>query len=174
MLNVDIFFDAVAVQGACELAEDLSQQARALAQRSKGLLQAMTLNTSDLNTPLNWLGRPRLQAGRIDLKLHGILPIVSAARVRALTDGIAARSTPERLEAVREKGLVDSGLIDNLLAAHKILLGAILRQQLRDLNSGLALTNSVAPNEMTAHDRQELTWALRRVDDAHDLLGTPE
>ena len=73
MLNVDIFFDAVAVQGACELAEDLSQQARALAQRSKGLLQAMTLNTSDLNTPLNWLGRPRLKAGRIDLKLHGLL-----------------------------------------------------------------------------------------------------
>ncbi|MGO1119917.1 DUF294 nucleotidyltransferase-like domain-containing protein [Rhodovibrionaceae bacterium A322] len=172
MLNGDIFFDAQLVHGDQELADSLTDDARRLARGSKDFLKAMAVNTSEFRMPLNWLGRPRLKDGRIDLKMNGILPIISAARIASLTFGLRVRSTPERLEGLRDKNLVDPSLIDNLLQAHKIMLGAILQQQLRDLEAGLTQSNKVAPGEMDAHARQDLTWALHRVGDAHSLLGT--
>ena len=134
----------------------------------------MALNASRVGSELNWRGRPRLDNGRIDLKMSGLLPILSAARVAALTHDIAARSTPERLEAVRALERFDSALVGRLLEAHKILLGCILRQQLRDILAGVTLSNRVAPGEMEAHERQQMTWALGQVDSARTLLDVPE
>ncbi len=173
ILNSDIFFDAVAVHGERTLAETLYAEAQAAARGSRVFLHAMTQNAGDFRTPLNWLGRPRLVSGRIDLKLHGIMPIFSAARVVALTHGVTARSTPERLEALRALDVVEDSLAGKLIEAHKFLLGAILGQQLRDLHAGVALSNRVAPGAMDAHDRQQLIWALGQVDNVRTLLGTP-
>lgn len=173
LLNSDIFFDAVPVYGERALADALYDDAQAGAGTSRDFLMAMTLKAGDFRPPLNWLGRPRLENGRIDLKKGGLMPIFSAARVAALTHRIAARSTPERLEAVARLGLFDAGAIGRLIEAHKVLLGAILRQQLRDIQAGIALSNRVAPGEMPAHERQQLTWALGQVDSVRDLLGAP-
>ena len=173
LLNCDIFFDAVPVHGTPALAETLYAEALAGARASRTFLKAMALKAGDFRVELNWLGRPKLDGGRIDLKKGGLLPIFSAARVAALTHGIAARSTPERLEAVRALAVFDPALIGRLIEAHKILLGAILCQQLRDIEAGVTLSNRVAPGEMEAFQRQQLTWALGQVDGARTLLGTP-
>ena len=174
LLNSDIFFDAVAVHGDRRLAATLYDEACAGARGSRTFLKATALNAGRFRVELNWRGRPRLENGRIDLKKGGLLPIFSAARVAALTHGIAARSTPERLEAVRALEILDGAVIGRLIEAHRILLGAILRQQLRDILAGVALSNRVAPGEMEPHERQQLTWALAQVDSVRTLLGTPE
>lgn len=173
LLNSDIFFDALPVYGERALAERLYDEAQAAASGSREFLMAMTLKASDFRPPLNWLGRPRLENGRIDLKKSGLMPIFSAARVVALTHKVAARSTPERLEAVRRLGEFDAAAIGKLIEAHRILLGAILRQQLRDIQAGIALSNRVAPGEIPSHERQQLTWALGQVDNVRSLLGVP-
>lgn len=173
LLNSDIFFDARPVYGERALAETLYAEAQAAASGSREFLMAMTLKASDFRPPLNWLGRPRLEGGRIDLKKSGLMPIFSAARVVALTHRIDARSTPERLEAARQLDEFDAAVIGKLIEAHRILLGAILRQQLRDIQQGVALSNKVAPGEMPAHERQQLTWALGQVENIRNLLGTP-
>ena len=174
VLNSDIFFDAVPVHGDRALAEQLYSEAVVAARGSRTFLKAMAVNAGDFRSQLNWRGRPRLENGRIDLKKGGLMPIFSAARVAALTHGIAARSTPERLEAVRALDVVDSAVIGRLIEAHKILLGAILNQQLRDIQAGVTLSNRVAPGEMEPYERQQLTWALGQVDGVRDLLGMPE
>ncbi|MEO3431409.1 DUF294 nucleotidyltransferase-like domain-containing protein [Pelagibius sp. CAU 1746] len=173
LLNSDIFFDAVSVYGERALAESLYREAQAAAGGSRNFIMAMTLKAGDFQPPLNWLGRPRLENGRIDLKKSGLMPIFSAARIVALSHKLDARSTPERLEAARQRDLFDGAVIGKLIEAHRILLGAILRQQLRDIQHGIALSNKVAPGEMPAHERQQLTWALGQVDSVRDLLGRP-
>ena len=101
------------------------------------------------------------------------MPLFATARVLALRYRIAARSTPDRFDAARE--LVESGgsAVDNLIEAHRILLDTILRQQLRDLEAGIALSNSVALGDLTAHQRQDVKWALAQVPSVADVLGTP-
>ncbi|WP_420346607.1 DUF294 nucleotidyltransferase-like domain-containing protein [Pelagibius sp.] len=173
MLNCDIFFDAVPVHGASELAERLHEEALEAAKGSRSFLRLLALKSGQLEAPVGWFGRLKLDHGRVDLKKGGIMPIFSAARVIALQHGIAKRSTPERLEAARSLDLVPARTIDNLIEAHRILLDLILRQQLRDIDQGLPLSNRVAPGELTAFQRQEMRWALDQVPAIADLLGIP-
>ncbi len=173
ILNSDIFFDATAVHGKQQLADDVLGHALSAGAESREFLQLMSVNAVDIPETLGWFGRIRLKDGRIDLKRAGIMPIFSAARIVAIRHGITARSTPERLESV--KGKLDStdSIIDNLIEAHKVLLGAILDQQLKDLDTGIALSNNVAVNELPVVKRDRLKWALAQVRAVSNLLGDP-
>lgn len=173
IMNCDIFFDAQPVHGDGALAEDLRAAAIREAARMKPFLRALALNASNFDSPTGWFGRLKLDDGRIDLKMHGILPIFSTARVIALERGFSDHSTPDRLLAVRETGDYSERAIDNLIEAHRILLNLILNQQLRDIAVGLTPSNKVAPADLKEFDRQELNWALNQVPRVRDLLGTP-
>ncbi|MGI9421763.1 MAG: putative nucleotidyltransferase substrate binding domain-containing protein, partial [Hyphomicrobiaceae bacterium] len=94
-------------------------------------------------------------------------------RVLALRHNIPDRSTPGRLHAAKQHMPEQAHVAEALIEAHKILLGTVLRQQLRDLDRGLALSNAVRPGELTKHQTQELRWALEQVPEVPNLLGTP-
>ena len=173
ILNADIFFDAVPVHGAPALGESLHEEALEAARGSRTFLQSLSMNAADFKIPLGLFGRFQAKDGRVDLKKGGIMPIFSTARVIALRYGIAARSTAGRFEAAREHLKNSGAAIDNLMEAHGILLDAILHQQLIDMETGTALSNRVAPDTLTAHDRQQLRWALEQIPSVADLLGTP-
>ena len=172
LLSSDIFFDAMPVHGDMRLADGLRRGAMEAARDAKPFLSLLALRAADVRSPFGWLNRLRLVRGRVDLKMHGLLPIVSAARVAALRHGIGSRSTAERLRAVRGHG-VSEDVVDLLVEAHGVLLDAILRQQLVDLRNGVTLSNAVAPETMDAPGRQRLKWALEQVPRAAGLLGVP-
>jgi DNA polymerase-3 subunit epsilon/CBS domain-containing protein len=173
LLSTDIFFDAVPVHGTLALGESLRDEALDAAGRSSGFLKLMALNAAAVDVPLGWLGRFKLEDRRMDLKRGGLMPIFSTARVLALQHGVKARSTPARLSGVRGKGDADPALVDRLTEAHRILLGAILEQQLHDLELGIKPTNRVAPAELSASERDRLRWALEQVGLVANVLGDP-
>ncbi len=173
IMNTDIFFDSLPVHGERTLAEKLHADAVRAAANARTYLQLLSRNAADINLPLGWFGRFQLDEGRMDLKMGGIMPIFSAARVLALKNGLSERSTPDRLEAIRDKGVANSDQINNLIDAHRILLGAILHQQLRDLETGTPLSNKVAPKGLSGHEREEIKWALETAGTVPGLLGDP-
>jgi CBS domain-containing protein len=115
----------------------------------------------------------RSHEGRVDLKLGGLMPLFSTARVLALQNGLSERPTPARFEAARDKGAIAPELASSLIAAHRILLDAILAQQLRDIRRGVPLSNRVASGELQGEQRDRLRWALRQVPDVANALGDP-
>jgi DNA polymerase-3 subunit epsilon/CBS domain-containing protein len=173
ILSTDIFFDAVPVHGASKLGEGIRDEALALAAQARNFLTHMAVNAADFDLPLGWFGRFKLDDGRMDLKKGGIMPVFSAARVLAIKHGVAARSTPERLTLVRGKEDAHPTLIDNLIEAHKVLLGAILRQQLIDLEHGVPPSNEVAPASLSSGERDRVHWALEQVRTVPNILGDP-
>ncbi len=173
ILSCDIFFDSVSVHGEARLFNEVWARAAAEAGRSRPFQSLLALTATNLTSPFNWLGRLKLDGGRIDLKRHGLLPIFSAARVIALQNGFTSRATRDRLIAARDKGLATDTIINDLLESHRIMLELILRQQLRDLSAGIKLSNQVAPDQLATFEREEMTWALGRVPLVANLLGTP-
>lgn len=173
LLNCDIFFDARRAHGDADLAETLRVDAMVIAREARTFLKFLALNAGEYDVPVGWLGRLRTDHGRVDLKAGGIMPIFSAARVVALEHGIRPRATVKRLEEAKQLDVATERRIDNLVEAHRILLGLILRQQLRDIDDGVALSNKVAPGDLTSFEKQELKWALDQVPSVSDLLGTP-
>jgi DNA polymerase-3 subunit epsilon/CBS domain-containing protein len=173
ILHADIFFDGRPVHGALTLGEALHRDALAAAGQAPDFLRLLAIQAATFEAPFNWLGRLRLEAGRVDLKKGGLMALVATTRVLALRHGIAARSTRARLEAARPQLARGAEAIGPLLDAHTILLAAILGQQLRDLGQGIPLSNRVRPADLSARQRQDLTWALDQLVLAADLLGMP-
>jgi CBS domain-containing protein len=174
ILNADIFFDALPVYGDIGLVDELRRDAIAAASGTTAFLQLMDMNAARANPPVNWFGRFKLdENGRMDLKMHGIMPIFSAARVLALRHALPEHSTAARLNALRGRPGVFEERIDALLEAHQIILRAILQQQLADIEQGIPPSNRVDPKKLHAPEKAHLLWALKQVPLVRDLLGDP-
>jgi CBS domain-containing protein len=174
ILNADIFFDAMPVYGERGFAIDLRADAIEAASGSTAFLHLMSLNAAKVSTPINWLGRFKVDDdGRMDLKKHGIMPIFSAARVIALRHGLPHHATASRLDALRGRPNVTEDCVDGLLEAHQILLRQILLQQLADIEQGIPLSNRVDPRMLGYSERVRLKWALEQVPLIDNLLGDP-
>jgi CBS domain-containing protein len=174
ILNADIFFDALPVYGDAALAEALRRDAIAAASRSPAFLKLMSLNAIGGEPPLGWFGRFRVdEDGRMDLKRGGIMPVFAAARVLALKHAIPERATAARLEALRGRADIPARRLELVLEAHRILLGAILRQQLADIDRGRPPSSRVDPRDLPPAEKEQLKWALEQVQSVRDLLGDP-
>ena len=174
ILNADIFFDALPVHGDHGLVDGLRSDAIEAASRTIAFLQLMDMNAARAHPPVNWFGRFSLEEdGRMDLKMHGIMPIFSAARVLALRHALPDHSTAARLDVLRGKLGVLEERIDALLEAHQIILRAILQQQLADIEQGVPPSNRVDPRKLHAPEKAHLMWALKQVPLVRDLLGDP-
>jgi CBS domain-containing protein len=171
LLNVDIFFDAVCVHGDHALGEGVWSYAyeRGKAQRTFWRMLAETLGL--WRSPVGLFGMFRAGAdGRVDLKLGGLMPLFTAGRVLAVKTGSPVRSTPDRLHAAAEAGLASDSLVETLDDAHRVILGAMLRQQVIDVAAGVSPGPRVDPHILSRRERKELRDALKRIPDAIDLV----
>lgn len=174
LLNADIFFDAAPVHGEQALADELRADAIVAASKSASFIKLMSLKAAEVQSGIGWFGRFALdETGRIDLKRHGLMPIFSTARVLALRYQIFERATRKRFGALRGNADVPQRQLESLSEAHGIVMSAILRQQLLDIEAGVQVSNRVDPKILSALERERLKWALVQMPSVRDLLGDP-
>jgi signal-transduction protein with cAMP-binding, CBS, and nucleotidyltransferase domain len=173
ILNCDIFFDAVCVHGDVGLANAVLDYAFKEARQTPTFTKLMSINACKNSPPLGLFGRFKLDDGRMDLKMGGIMPLFSTARVLAIKHGVREQSTPQRFAAVGELLGNMNTILQNLDAAHRIIFNTILQQQLLDLEAGIPLSNRVAPGSLSPALREQLKWALEQVPNVSNLLGDP-
>jgi signal-transduction protein with cAMP-binding, CBS, and nucleotidyltransferase domain len=167
LLFTDIFLDLRAGWGEAAPAEALRVEAMALlaAQPAWGAMLAAQGARFGVGLTL-WGGFADDEPGpgtRTDLKLHGLMPLVAAARLAALRAGVAAPATPARLAGLAAKGVLSAGEAARLQAAFATLLEAVLCQQLADLAAGLRPGNLVDTGVMPQAARAALKDALEAV-----------
>lgn len=161
LLNVDIFFDQRPVHGDLSLGAWLFDSAYDAAANQPVFAKLMGEKLFSASNPFTLLGNIRTDEGRIDLKLHGLFPIVAAARVLAIRHDIRRRSTRQRLEGLAERGLGNVGEIARLLEAHRLFMTLMLEQQSRDLEAGIPVSNKVEIATLPTPVRSDLKAALK-------------
>jgi len=109
--------------------------------------------------------------GRTDLKKGGLLPLVTAARALSIRHDVRARSTVERFQGVAAAGVGSPQDTEAIIEAHRVLLGAVLRQQLADAEAGVPLSPAVDVGGLSKEEREKLRAALGAVRTAVDLVG---
>lgn len=172
LLNVDIFFDAVGVHGSLSLAEGLLDHAYDEGRRTHSFIKLLSENARGARVPLTLFRNLKTDSdGRIDLKMHGLFPLVAGARVLAIKHGIRARATPERLQALADLGLVGESKGADLIEAHRTILTAMLTQQLLDGEQGIRLSSRVAPGRLNERTRAALTRAVTAIETMTDLVS---
>jgi CBS domain-containing protein len=110
--------------------------------------------------------------GTLDIKHGGVVPIVSLARIFALSAGSSTKSTIDRLRAGAALGSVSDETAEELQTAFATVSRIRLEHQAAQLERGEAPDNHVAPHELPPITRRELKEAFRAIARAQRSLNT--
>lgn len=163
VLACDIFYDFQPVWGDRSLADELRGHAMDKAAQSAFFLSYLSRHITEMDGALGLFGRLRTENGRLDAKKFGLLPLVSAARMRAIRAGIPATGTDERYAALAEQNLLHEDDLRDFAEIREVMLKTILEQQLADAEMGLPLSTRIDPKRLPRHTRSRLRWAFKRL-----------
>ncbi|HEV7455617.1 MAG TPA: DUF294 nucleotidyltransferase-like domain-containing protein [Roseococcus sp.] len=167
LLHADIFLDLRAGWGEAAPAEALRAQAMALLKQEPAWAAMLAAQGAQLQVGLTlWGGFADDEPGpgtRTDLKLHGLMPLVAAARLAALRAGVGEPATPARLAGLAARGAISAAEAARLGEAFAALLDAVLRQQLEDLEAGRAPGSLVDAAALPAGRRAALKDGLKAI-----------
>jgi CBS domain-containing protein len=161
LLEASIFFDFRRVAG--DLPLDVLDDVVARAAHAAPFLRFLARSAMEFRPPASLLMRLRGAESEIDLKLHGISPIVFLARAYALEAGSRARNTLERISVARRAGLIDQENEENVAEAYRFLIGLRLRRQLQAIAEGGQATNKITLAQLTAVERSRLKDSFRAI-----------
>jgi CBS domain-containing protein len=127
----------------------------------------MASNAMSLRPPLGLFGSFVLIRGgehhkSLDLKHNGVVPIIDLARIYALSGGIAAVNTRDRLDAAAGGEVSRNGAAD-LREALEFISTVRISHQANAVRRGEAPNNFVRPSELSAFERSHLKDAFALV-----------
>lgn len=160
-----VFFDLRPVHGEAALFEDLQRYVLDKTRGNRMFLAHMGRNALSHEPPIGFFrGFVLIHGGShdhtFDLKLRGVVPIVDLARVYALSAGLAAVNTQERLLAACEAKVVSrEGAVD-LVDALEFIGQTRLRHQARLIRDGKPADNFMSPDELSGFERSHLKTAF--------------
>lgn len=172
LLNVDIFYDGVAVHGDAALGEIIWNHAYDRGHSAPDFLKLLAEAARQRTPAFTLFGNFRTDPkGRIDLKKAGLMPIFTSARVLSIRHDVRVRSTPDRLKGVAARGIGSEQEIGEVIEAHRTIIGEMLSQQVTDAERGLPLSPRVDPGRLAKQEKRKLASALGKVDAVIDLVS---
>ncbi len=159
LLNAAIFFDFRALRGNPALADTLRQWLTDEAAQRPAFVRMLAENALGNTPPLNIFGELSA-AGTVDLKGQGARPFIDAARVLALTGGINATRTTQRLSlAAAHHGVPAEA--EAMIDAFHFVQTLRLQRQFESLEDG-GPPNEIRLATLNELDRRILKEAFRQ------------
>ncbi len=173
LLNSSVFFDLSTVHGDASL---LAQVRERLLIRTKGnslFLAHLSKNALSLRPPLGFfrdfvLIKNGENKNVLDLKHNGIAPIVDLARIYALSEGIAASNTIERLQQAAGTRSLSKSAAANLIDAYEFLGLLRMEHQAKKLQANEQPDNYLAPKHISKLEREHLKDAFKVIKTLQD------
>ena len=172
----DIFFDFRSVYGVSGLAVELRDYVTDLAKSNAGFLRELHHDDDESGVGLGLFHRfvteknDPANLGKVNLKSSGTLPLVQAARLMALREGIRETSTIARLDALRALGIIDDDRFEALSAAFTHVTFLMLRRQIADFSAGAAVSNYVHPDTLSELESDKLVDAFKAIKSFRGLV----
>lgn len=128
--------------------------------RMRHLVRALAKEAISFVPPSGFLLR---KSSTVDLKAHGITPVVLLARCYAIEAGTQARNTLERLDAARAGGFMGENVHAQVTEAYRFLGGLRLRLLLRRHAQREPLSTEVSLADLTPLERNRLKDSFRAI-----------
>lgn len=177
LMLASIFFDLRVVHGDNHLFEQLQRHVLPRSRDNRIFIAYLAANALTHRPPLGFfrtfvLVHDGKHDDTLDLKHRGVVPITDIARLLALSAGIGAVNTRDRLNACREAGALGPEMADNLLDAHEFIALLRIRHQAAQIRRGVPADNFVPPAQLSALEREYLKDAFKVIRSMQDLLDT--
>lgn len=175
LMHTSIFFDMRVVVGEQRLFDELHGTILEAARDNEIFLACLTQNALKITPPLGFfkafvLERDGEHVNTLDLKHRGVVPIIDIARVYALSCGVGAVNTRERIQALSDSKMLTLKDARNLLDALEFISHQRLVHQGNRLAAGKPADNYLPPDEMSGLVRHQLRDAFEVVNRAQSAL----
>lgn len=176
LLNAQIYFDMRGIAGHTALAEDVHEQAVAMARGSGRMQTHLASLAVRREPPLGFfrgfvVERGGDYADTLDVKKGGTAAIVQIARLHSLTAGLTVVGTRERLQQSAGNSLAEESA-QNLLDAFDYVTGLSLHHQARQLRAGEEPDYHISPGSLSTMSRENLRDAFHLIKKAQAALAT--
>ncbi len=173
LLHSSVFFDLTTIYGDDALLDQVRQRMLVKTQKSTLFIAHLSANALNLRPPLGFFRDfVLIQNGKhkatLDLKHNGIAPIVDLARIYALSEGIEAVNTIERLQQASGTASLSQSAGANLIDAYEFLTSVRLEHQAKQLQQGQPVDNYVSPKEISKLEREHLKDAFKVIKTLQD------
>lgn len=175
LMLTSVFFDLRAIHGRNQLLDTLREEVLARTRGNSLFLSHLVGNALKHRPPLGLFGNIAVPRGgehprRIDLKHGGVVPIVDLARVYALSAGVAAVNTHQRLEQAVGAEVTAEAARD-LRDALEFLGKQRIAHQARQIAAGAPPDNFLALEELSNFERGQLRDAFGVVQRLQSVLS---
>lgn len=173
LLNSSIFFDLDTIYGDVSLLNSVRKQFLSKTQNSTLFIAHLSKNALNLRPPLGFFRDFVLkQSGKhratLDLKHNGIAPVVDLARIYALSQGISAVNTIERIQQAAGTSSITRESAENLIDAYEFLGMLRVEHQAKELMRGESPDNYLSPKEISKLEREHLKDAFKVIKGLQD------
>ena len=171
-----VFFDMRLVYGRASLVDTLRAKVLQHTRDRSLFLAHMVANALKHRPPLTMFGgistvRHGELRDAVDLKHHGIVPIVDLARIHALAGGHAAVNTHDRLLAAAQGREISEQNARDLRDALEFLAALRIRHQANQIAAGREPDNFLSLSELSNFERGQLKDAFGVVGSLQSVLA---
>ena len=167
VLNLAIFYDALAVAGDTELLEGTVKYLFKVLSDNQTFLSHFALAAVKFDTPLG-LFRGFVVEGsgrdeKLDIKKGGIFPVVHGVRSLTLQKRLRINNTVERIRALTSEGVLGRGFASELIDAFEFMSQVRLNAMLRRIVHKESADNFVRPADLNKRERDLLEDSFKVV-----------
>ncbi|NUM33165.1 MAG: cache domain-containing protein [Candidatus Brocadiae bacterium] len=180
LLNSKIFFDFRCVYGEQEFIHSLRASLYEDLQSNPRFFFFMARNVLQFTPPLDFFhsfSLKTIDSHRKVFDIKGVVAqIVDYARIYSLKHGIHATNTLERLELLKQKGILSEQNFQEISIAYQALMEIRLRHQSIAIKKNYVPDNFIDPNKLTSIEQKTIKEAFIRIKDfqlglSYDFTG---
>jgi CBS domain-containing protein len=177
LLNSSVFFDLDTICGDASLLEGVRKNLLKRTTHNSLFIAHLSKNALSLRPPLGFfrdfvLKQNGKHKDTLDLKHNGIAPIVDLARIYALSQGITAVNTIERIKQAAGSAAITKSSAENLIDAYEFLGILRVKHQANKLMQGLEPDNYLSPKELSKLEQEHLKDAFKVIKTLQDSRQT--
>jgi CBS domain-containing protein len=174
--NCTIFFDLRPLAGATALAEQLRFFLNGEIIQNRAFLRHLATNALFNGPPLGFLRtlvveRKGVHKDHLNLKMSGLVPVVDALRVFALSAQVDATNTLQRLELARSRQLLSNEMAADIQEAFGFIMLLRINQHLNQKDKNVEPSDYVNPKALSKLQKKILIEAFHVI---RDLQGELE
>jgi len=117
------------------------------------------------------VARSGKERGRIDIKKGGVFPVTQGVRTLAAEHGILETSTEKRILRLQDAGVFSAGLAAGIREAYEFFQTLRVRTQVEQVKNDRKPDNLIAPDRLSAMERDRLKDCFKMVMEFQSLLN---
>ena len=168
IMFANVFLDFRSLHGEAALEKELRMHVLNLIKENPFFLKFLTQTIVSIPMPIGFfknfiVEKSGKHKDRLDLKLHGLVPLITCVKIMALQRGITETNTLKRIKELGRLRAITDDQQDALVQAFETFLTLKIRNNLADIDQGKSFGNHVKPAELPTRQKQmlkEAFWAV--------------